>query len=120
MKKIEFETGDKEWLRKFENRLLFALYVAYLEARKGGKRSTRDEHQFELNADENLVKLRDDILAKTYRPSRSTAHIIHNPVIREIFAATFRDRVVHHSVTDSCFKKRPSVRMRLSSGIPFR
>ena len=60
MKKIEFETGDKEWLRKFENRLLFALYVAYLEARKGGKRSTRDEHQFELNADENLIKLRDD------------------------------------------------------------
>ena len=103
MKKIEFETGDKEWLRKFENRLLFALYVAYLEARKGGKRSTRDEHQFELNADENLVKLRDDILAKTYRPSRSTAHIIHNPVIREIFAATFRDRVVHHLIFDTVY-----------------
>lgn len=103
MKKIEFGTGDKEWLRKFENRLLFALYVAYLEARKGGKRSTRDEHQFELNADENLVKLRDDILAKTYRPSRSTAHIIHNPVIREIFAATFRDRVVHHLIFDTVY-----------------
>ena len=103
MKKIEFEKGDKEWLRKFENRLLFALYVAYLEARKGGKRSTRDEHQFELNADENLIKLRDDILAKTYRPSRSTAHIIHNPVIREIFAATFRDRVVHHLIFDTVY-----------------
>ena len=103
MKKIEFGVGDKEWLRKFENRLLFALYVAYLEARKGGKRGTKDEHRFELNADENLIKLRDDILAKTYRPSRSTAHIIHNPVIREIFAATFRDRVVHHHTTFTTF-----------------
>ena len=103
MKKIEFGVGDKEWLRKFENRLLFALYVAYLEARKGGKRGTKDEHRFELNADENLIKLRDDILAKTYRPSRSTAHIIHNPVIREIFAATFRDRVVHHLIFDTVY-----------------
>ena len=103
MRKIEFEVGDKEWLRKFENRLLFALYVAYLEARKGGKRGTKDEHRFELNADENLIKLRDDILAKTYRPSRSTAHIIHNPVIREIFAATFRDRVVHHLIFDTVY-----------------
>jgi retron-type reverse transcriptase len=103
VKKIELKVGDKEWLRKFENRLLFALYVAYLEARKGGKRGTKDEHQFELNADENLIKLRDDILAKTYRPSRSTAHIIHNPVIREIFAATFRDRVVHHLIFDTVY-----------------
>lgn len=91
---------DRQWLRKFENQLLYELYVAYLEARRGGKRGTFDEHKFEVSEFENLVNLRDSLLDRTYRPSRGTAHIIHNPVIREIFAASFRDRVVHHWMYD--------------------
>ena len=103
MKKLLCDKQDVKWLNRYENRLQLALYVAYLEARKGGKRSTRDEQMFELNADENLKLLRKDILDKTYRPSRSSAHIIYNPVIREIFAATFRDRVVHHLIFDTVY-----------------
>ena len=103
MKILSCDTKDEVWLTKYENRLQLALYVAYLEARKGGKRSTRDEQMFELNADENLKLLRKAILDKTYRPSRSSAHIIYNPVIREIFAATFRDRVVHHLIFDTVY-----------------
>lgn len=103
MKILSCDTKDEAWLAKYENRLQLALYVAYLEARKGGKRSTRDEQMFELNADENLKLLRKAILDKTYRPSRSSAHIIYNPVIREIFAATFRDRVVHHLIFDTVY-----------------
>ena len=91
---------DCDWLRNFENRLLFELFVAYLEARRGGKRGTFDEHKFEVREFENLVNLRDSILDRSYRPSRGTAHIIHNPVIREIFAASFRDRIVHHWIYD--------------------
>ena len=94
------DLDDRQWLMRFENRLLFELYVAYLEARRGGKRGTFDEHKFEVNEFENLVDLRDTMLDKSYRPSRGTAHIIHNPVIREIFAASFRDRVVHHWMYD--------------------
>ena len=89
---------NNEWLRSPENRLLFELYVAYLEARKGGKRKTYDEHKYEVFEFDHLIGLRDSILDKTYTPSRSTAHIIHNPVIREIFSAPFRDRVVHHFI----------------------
>ena len=91
---------DLDWLRKFDNRLLFELFIAYIEARRGGKRSTFDEHKFEVNEFENLVNLRDSLLDKSYRPSRGTAHIIHNPVIREIFAASFRDRIIHHWMYD--------------------
>ena len=94
------DDDDSQWLRRFENRLLFELYVAYIEARKGGKRGTFDEHKFEVNEFENLVDLRDSLLDKSYRPSRGTAHIIHNPVIREIFAASFRDRIIHHWMYD--------------------
>lgn len=103
MRKIELDVSDKEWLRTFENKLQLVLFVAYLEARRGGKRSTKDEQAFELNLYENLKMLREDILDKSYRPSRSTAHIIHNPVIREIFAATFRDRIVHHLIFDTVY-----------------
>ena len=83
MRKVKIDPDELKWMeRSFENRLQVALYVAYIEARCGGKRGTSDEHKFELNADENLMILRKQILDKTYEPSRSTAHIIHNPVIR--------------------------------------
>lgn len=95
--------SDSTWLNSFENRLLFELYVSYLEARRGGKRNTFDEHKFEMHEFENLVNLRDRILDETYRPSRGTAHIIHNPVVREIFAASFQDRVVHHWIYDNVY-----------------
>lgn len=80
---------------EFGDWLLKELMRAYVEARKG-KRSTTDEQLFETNALENLVSLRDSILNRTYRPSRGIAFVTRKPVIREIFAAPFRDRVVHH------------------------
>ncbi len=83
----------------FENYLAEQLFRAYQEARKG-KRKTFDEHNFELNDAKNLYNLRKDILNRTYLPSPSEAFIIHDPVIREIFAAPFRDRIVHHFIYD--------------------
>ncbi len=80
---------------EFADWLLIELNRAYVEARKG-KRMTGDEHVFEVNEVENLVNLRDSILSRTYKPSRGIAFVTRKPVIREIFAAPFRDRVVHH------------------------
>ncbi|MFT6137818.1 MAG: hypothetical protein ACJAUJ_000904 [Salibacteraceae bacterium] len=34
----------------------------------------------------------------SYEPGKSIAFIVHKPVQREIFAADFRDRVVHHLI----------------------
>ena len=78
--------------------LLKGLTEVYLEARKNGKRKTRNEHEFEINEMENLVVLRDAILARAYKPGRGIAFIIYDPVMRGIFAAPFIDRVVHHFV----------------------
>ena len=50
----------------------------------------------ELNEIENLVVLRDAIIARKYKPNKGIAFIIHDPVVREIFAAPFVDRVIHH------------------------
>lgn len=79
----------------FSEWLLVELNRAYVEARKG-KRKTEDEHIFEVNEIENLLNLRDAILERTYKPSRGIAFVTRKPVIREIFAAPFRDRIVHH------------------------
>ena len=92
----EMDETDREWLRTQENQMALILYIAYLEARKGGKRKTYDEHSFEINVFDNIRIMVKNLKERTYRPSRSAAHIIFSPVIREIFAAPFRDRVVHH------------------------
>ena len=97
------DNEDQEWLKKFENVLQLKLWVAYREARLG-KRKTKDEQKFEINVDENIKRLRRDLIMRAYYPSRSTAHIIFNPVVREIFAAPFRDRVVHHLIYDDVCK----------------
>ena len=85
------EPGDDT----FDDWLLFRLYDAFLDARKG-KRGSEDELKFEVFAMENLMGLRDALLRKEYSPGRGIAFMVFKPVPREIFAAPFRDRVVHH------------------------
>lgn len=75
--------------------LLAKLSQAFQEARKG-KLNTCDEHIFEQHWMENMVSLRDSILECRYKPSASVTFVIFDPMVREIFAAPFRDRVVHH------------------------
>lgn len=101
--KVELDAIDKKWLRSYENQLLAELYVAYLEARGGGKRKTRDEQNFEVDEIANIKILCNELLSKTYEPSGGEAHVINYPVKREIFAAPFRDRVVHHWIYDKIY-----------------
>ncbi|MBR2709810.1 hypothetical protein IKE72_01885 [Candidatus Saccharibacteria bacterium] len=75
--------------------LLEHLYISYLEARKN-KRHTVDEQKFEENYLRNLIHLAEDIYTGTYEIGRSIAFVVSSPVYREIFAAEFRDRIVHH------------------------
>ncbi len=80
-----------------KEQLLVDLFNAYYDARKH-KRNTRNQLRFEINLEENLVNLRDELIERTYKVGRSTCFIIEDPKKREIFAADFRDRVVHHLV----------------------
>ena len=75
--------------------LLGTLFECYRMARRG-KTNTDDQMKFEAFYVENLENLCEDILTRRYKPSRGKAFITHEPVMREIFAAPFRDRIVHH------------------------
>jgi retron-type reverse transcriptase len=71
------------------------LFRAYYDCRRH-KRKTANALKFEMNCEENLIRLRDEINSGTYVIGRSVAFIVDKPVKREIFAAGFRDRIVHH------------------------
>ena len=75
--------------------LLLDLYRAYKDARRH-KRRKDNVQRFSYNVEEELVRLRDDIFSRKYSPSPCSCFIIHDSKIREIFAADFRDRIVHH------------------------
>ncbi len=71
------------------------IYKAYRRCRRR-KRNTFNAMTFEQNMEENLVSLREELTTGTYNPGRSVAFLLEKPKQREIFAADFRDRVVHH------------------------
>jgi len=49
-----------------------------------------------LNFESELLKLEEELQSRAYRPGRSICFCVEEPTLREIFAADFRDRVVHH------------------------
>lgn len=59
------------------------------------KRNTANAIAFEVDYEHNLVQLCKELNNGTYKIGRSIAFIVDKPVKREIFAADFRDRVVH-------------------------
>ena len=75
--------------------LLKELKKAYLNARRG-KTKKPEVIAFDKVVESEIAALAREIHARTYAPLPSTAFIVNNPVKREIFAAAFRDRVVHH------------------------
>ena len=76
---------------------LHELFEAYYACRRN-KRNTINALAFEVDYEHNLVQLCEEINNGTYKIGRSIAFIVNKPVKREIFAADFRDRVVHHLV----------------------
>ena len=75
--------------------LLHLLYLAYRDARKH-KRNTINQLQFEKNLEHSLFTLAFELYEGSYELSPSICFINELPVKREIIAADFRDRVVHH------------------------
>ncbi len=75
-----------------------SLYRASRLARRG-KRYRRSCAAFEFHLERELVSLHDELAAKTYRPSEYRTFRIYEPKEREIAAAAYRDRVVHHALT---------------------
>lgn len=77
------------------SQLLYDLYVAYYDAARG-KHKMSYVCKFEESLSENLNYLCDELLGRTYIALPSKCFIVSYPKKREVFAAMFRDRIVHH------------------------
>ncbi|WP_430317021.1 RNA-directed DNA polymerase [Pseudomonas sp. p1(2021b)] len=71
------------------------LAQAYYDCRRH-KRNTASARHFEIDLEANLLDLHDELLAGTYRPGRSICFVVTRPKAREVWASSFRDRIVHH------------------------
>ena len=75
--------------------LLYDLYVAFEDAARH-KHKMSYVVKFERELAENLNALCDDLLTHRYKALPSKCFVVEYPKLREVFAAMFRDRVVHH------------------------
>lgn len=72
-----------------------AVYDGYRACRRR-KRGTANAQRYELRLLDHLVDTARTLQDRTYAPSRSLCFVARQPKAREIHAADFRDRVVHH------------------------
>ncbi|MBT6651893.1 MAG: reverse transcriptase [Gammaproteobacteria bacterium] len=72
-----------------------ALWQAYITCRKG-KRGSRNTQHYEISLLDRLIDTLDALKTARWTPSRSVLFVVTRPKMREIHAADFSDRVVHH------------------------
>lgn len=73
------------------------LFEAYYDCRKN-KRNKKSSIDFEQNLESNLMQLHEELITGQWQPSEATVFAINHPKPREVWAANFRDRIVHHLV----------------------
>lgn len=71
------------------------MYNAYVACRRR-KRATREAQRYDLRLLDNLVDTAQAVDVRSWRPHRSAYFVTLRPKAREIHAACFSDRVVHH------------------------
>lgn len=82
----------------------FADFVdAYYDCRRN-KRRKASATEFEADWESEIYRLYEEVNARTYEIGRSITFVTTRPKKREVFAASFRDRIVHHLV---CRKIEP-------------
>ena len=73
------------------------LFRAYYDCRKR-KRNTASARAFEINLESNLMDLYGHLRDGTWQPLPASVFVVRRPKPREVWAADFRDRIVHHLV----------------------
>jgi RNA-directed DNA polymerase len=69
--------------------------LAYFDCREH-KRNSNSALMFERDLERNLAELHHELISGTYTPGTSICFVITRPKTREVWAADFRDRIVHH------------------------
>jgi len=94
--------GLFEKIVSFENLLLAAKQA------QRGKRMKIDVAKFNFGLEGELLRIQDELKARTYKPGNYRHFYVNDPKRRLISAAPYRDRIVHHAfcnIVDPIFDK---------------
>lgn len=80
---------------------LFEAYKCCLKR----KSNTRQAMEFEFNREKNLRELYNELVDGTYEIGKSICFIVSDPKYREVWAGSFRDRIVHHLIYNAIFER---------------
>jgi RNA-directed DNA polymerase len=98
MRALAFRSSPQLALKQCKDMRMITLqklWRAYEECRRR-KKNTVNALRFEIDREKNLMKLFNDLQSRSYKISRHICFIVTFPTPREVFAADFRDRIVHH------------------------
>ena len=90
MEKVEITLREEDAIIPFSD-----FVSAYYDCRKN-KRQSLSALEFEMEWEYNVALLWQEVNTYTYEIGISDCFIVHKPKKREVFAASFRDRVIHH------------------------
>jgi RNA-directed DNA polymerase len=85
--------------RAFLNSMFYAYEKCLI-----GKRSSPQAIEYMQSAYVDIWRLAEEAYTFSYKPSTSTCFMVTFPKLREVFAADFRDRVIHHWI---CLRLNP-------------
>ena len=88
----------KRYGHLFERVVDYRSLLNAVQRARRGKGDRPEVARFLFDLEPNLLRLQEELLSGAYRMRPYRAFVIREPKHREICAAHFRDRVVHHSV----------------------
>ena len=89
----------KRYGRLWEGMISFENLLRAAEKARRGKRFKPAAARFFFHLERELVRLQEELTSMTYRPGPYRTFTIYEGKARQISAAPFRDRVVHHALT---------------------
>lgn len=87
---------------------LESVWAAYHDCIKG-KMTSLQALEYMPKAEDDIPHLAYELWTGTYKPGTSTCFLVRYPKWREVFAANFRDRIVHHWI---CLRLEPMFEYR--------
>ncbi|MGM9759468.1 MAG: reverse transcriptase domain-containing protein [Parabacteroides sp.] len=93
------------------DRFVESVEDAFVDCLKG-KMSSKQAVEYLQIAKDDIIVLAGEMWTMTYKPTTSTCFLVKYPKIREVFAANFRDRIVHHWI---CLRLNPLFEERFIS-----
>ena len=103
---VNFNNGNVNITQSYEGdfpSFYLTVRLAYDDCLRGKMGSPQALEYMQI-AEEDLPKLAWEMWTGTYEPSTSTCFLVEYPKLREVFAANFRDRIVHHWI---CMRLEP-------------